>query len=696
MVIEIPNRLKNPKFRFVFLGRWNQYRKGNDTHTIREFEPQTKEEFEKIKDDGWNCLGKSPIEPGWNKQVNYVYADPRLINHLQQDKNYGLVCKNGLVILDWDDIPTTSEVETIIPETFTVRTGGNKRHYYFLVPTGTTKIVFTKNKIHLGELQSTGFQCVGPGSFHPIGKKVYEVIKDIEIAELPQTAINKLKELNTDSINEESIKVVNWERYNKSSIDFSIASLTPKLGNLKTRGNEMFGSHPVHGSETGMNFHVNTSKSFWHCFRCNSGGDALALLSLLERVCDCKDFSPEGKKLRGEDFKKVLDIAKRDYGINIENKNPAELEKQHQEMYKNQEELKIITERELENLPEEKSKWIVKEILAEQSIAMYAGKTRTKKSLMATNLALSCCSGKKFLNTFETDKCKCLYLDEENPKNLTRERAVILRKGLKIEPTDDLGYVIHSSLKIDSPKGINRLIELINKFKPKLIILDSLIRFLSKGTDENSSVQMSNILDDLRKLTTDYNVSFLIVHHMNKGRESNDEADTIRGSTDIINAMDFGYLFSLVGDKVRINQTKNRYKLELPPFTVSTIAENDANGDTISLNFAITQTAVEDMDIESRAAIELYGYFSRDEAYDSDEKIFKTEEAAAKLLNPRFTRSENKAKILTNKALNKLINEGKVERVRRGYYKILDLNEERISTLSDFGNTEEPEFETEN
>ena len=61
-------------------------------------------------------------------------------------------------------------------------------------------------------------------------------------------------------------------------------------------------------------------------------------------VVDFDELAKLVKDERGEDFKKVLDIAKRDYGINIENKNPAELEKQHQEMYKNQEELKIINQ----------------------------------------------------------------------------------------------------------------------------------------------------------------------------------------------------------------------------------------------------------------------------------------------------------------------------------------------------------------
>ena len=637
-------------------------------------------------------MGKSPIEFGWNRKASYVYADPKLINHLQQGKNYGLACgRGGLIILDWDDISTIPEVEKIIPKTFTVQTGGGKRHYYFTVSAGTPKIVFIKDGIHYGELQSTGSQCVGPNSFYPVGKKRYDILKDVDIVELPQEIINKLRVLYTDEIDNEPIKVVNWDMYKKSSIDFSISSLTHKLGNLKRRGNELYGTHPVHGSKTGMNFFANTSKNIWHCFRCNSGGDSLSLLSMLEGVCDCKDFSSGGKKLRGEDFKKVLDIAKRDYGLVIENRNLVELEKQHLDIYKNKE-VQIITDFELDSMDFEPIEWIVEHLIPNNSIILLAGKTRTKKSFVITYIALCICYKLKLLDKFEVFlDSNCLYLDEENPNFLTKNRNRILRKGLGVGPTKKLGYVINSGIKLDSSEGLGKLIELIKTFKPKLVILDSLVRFISKGTtDENKSTDMSNILTNLRRITSEHNVSFVLIHHLNKTLKQNDEADSVRGSSDITNAVDCALLFNLSGDSIKVRQIKNRYEPEIKPFTISDIQEVNNEGKITSLKFQLASGEVEKMDAESRTAVSIYEYFSREKNYNTPEKIIRTKEAIDRFSSGLST-SQAKARQIINESLNKLIKDGKIERIRQGFFKVLGVDEERLTVLSDFSGNESNE-----
>jgi hypothetical protein len=57
-------------------------------------------------------------------------------------------------------------------------------------------------------------------------------------------------------------------------------------------GGKIVGSHPVHGSSTGSNFHINTRDNLWHCFRCESGGSALELYAVVEGIIDCGDAQP--------------------------------------------------------------------------------------------------------------------------------------------------------------------------------------------------------------------------------------------------------------------------------------------------------------------------------------------------------------------------------------------------------------------
>ena len=63
-MIPIPTQLRKPQFKFILLGRWNQYR-GKDYQTNKKvytFEPKSKEEFETLKSKGFASIGKVPLE----------------------------------------------------------------------------------------------------------------------------------------------------------------------------------------------------------------------------------------------------------------------------------------------------------------------------------------------------------------------------------------------------------------------------------------------------------------------------------------------------------------------------------------------------------------------------------------------------------------------------------------------------------
>ncbi|AEA46744.1 CHC2 zinc finger domain-containing protein [Archaeoglobus veneficus] len=61
------------------------------------------------------------------------------------------------------------------------------------------------------------------------------------------------------------------------------------LTGFKLIGGEYRGPHPVHGSTTGTNLAVNLDNQVWYCFRCQSGGDALAWLAVQEGLIDCSE-----------------------------------------------------------------------------------------------------------------------------------------------------------------------------------------------------------------------------------------------------------------------------------------------------------------------------------------------------------------------------------------------------------------------
>lgn len=57
-------------------------------------------------------------------------------------------------------------------------------------------------------------------------------------------------------------------------------------------GDEIRGSHPVHGSTTGQNFAINPHENTWYCFRCGTGGGPLEWIAVEAEIIDCSEVRP--------------------------------------------------------------------------------------------------------------------------------------------------------------------------------------------------------------------------------------------------------------------------------------------------------------------------------------------------------------------------------------------------------------------
>lgn len=264
---------------------------------------------------------KAPFEKNWQSETNYDYNDI-----MKWNGNYGVVCGYGdLVVIDGDNEITERAVEKNLPETFTVQSGSGGKHYYYICKDLDKSIRLKQEEYgDLGDVQHKGKQVVGPGSLHPNGKH-YQVLVDKEIEEItPEQIKFALKDL----IKDDSTKKVLEEEKERAReqnlrIDLNVADVV-NLSNLRKRGDEYQGPNPVHGSNTGMNFCVNTRKNVWHCFRknCDSGGGPLSWVAVKEGIIDCGEAKPG--ELKGRKFKDVLRILKNKYGIEINHKEEIE------------------------------------------------------------------------------------------------------------------------------------------------------------------------------------------------------------------------------------------------------------------------------------------------------------------------------------------------------------------------------------
>jgi hypothetical protein len=270
---------------------------------------------------------KKPFEPGWNvpgSATNYSIQDAKFLAWVGAGQNYGVVTGiGGLIVFDADGLVRLTDIGVMaeMPATFAVRTGGGGLHLYYSSDLAEKLIMYDRSLLedgkpqHLGEVQSRGFQAVGPGSLHPNGN-YYKNEKDLPIANLEAAELHKILSGYVDYNSEEAkpekkrIKVIAVDPNHQDPFDYSdIESIMRPVGNVKKTISGMKGAHPVHGSTSGNNFEIDTRENTWRCWRCGSGGGPALAVAVKEGILRC-DQARAGV-LRGDLFLRVVDAARK-------------------------------------------------------------------------------------------------------------------------------------------------------------------------------------------------------------------------------------------------------------------------------------------------------------------------------------------------------------------------------------------------
>lgn len=269
---------------------------------------------------------KKPFEWGWNVPGganNYHYYDPKLAAYLLEGHNWGTCTGIGDLIIFDSDHPRLAELGVLnsLPTTFTVKTGGGGSHRYYICKDIKEKVVMYDRTLlndkgepqHLGEIQTLGFQAVGPGSLHPNGKR-YLVEVDTPIAEIVWSELyNILSEKIEFGLAEKkqskkhfAVKVSNPSAYDPFE-DLNVEDILYPKGEIKKRGSIIKGTHPTHGSKGGCNFQIDTHENTWFCYRCWVGGGPALAVAVKERILKC-DQCGKGV-LRGDLYLRTLKAA---------------------------------------------------------------------------------------------------------------------------------------------------------------------------------------------------------------------------------------------------------------------------------------------------------------------------------------------------------------------------------------------------
>jgi len=186
---------------------------------------------------------------------------------------------------------------------------------------------------------------------------------------------------------------------------------------------------------------------------------------------------------------------------------------------------------EIEAEPEE-DRWLVEGLWTRRAVGVLGGPPKSLKSWMGLDMALSVADGTPCLSRFtvmETGPVLA-YLAEDAAQEV-RARTAALAKGRGLTLDDlDLFLITAPVLWLDDGEHRARLRRTIEQLRPKLLLLDPLVRLHRQ--DENDVRAVSALLGHLRELNRSFDLAILLVHHTAK-KERAHPGQALRGSGDI-------------------------------------------------------------------------------------------------------------------------------------------------------------------
>lgn len=184
---------------------------------------------------------------------------------------------------------------------------------------------------------------------------------------------------------------------------------------------------------------------------------------------------------------------------------------------------------------EHQRRWLVESLWAEAAVGILAGHPKSSKSWLAFDLAVSVASGTDCLGRY---KVGCpgpvLLYAAEDPEVMVRQRLEGLARWHHVDFDELPVHVITEvALRLDRPGERERLRRNVIELRPRLLILDPLVRVYG-DIDENSAGEVSGFLSQLRALQREFEMAILLVHHAKKqARGGRHAGQALRGSGDL-------------------------------------------------------------------------------------------------------------------------------------------------------------------
>ena len=153
-------------------------------------------------------------------------------------------------------------------------------------------------------------------------------------------------------------------------------------------------------------------------------------------------------------------------------------------------------------------KWVVEGLLPESYLVVLGGNSKSGKTCLVTNMAMSVSTGEPFLGlpTTASSVLWCAFEESEYERALNLQRYPSAPESL---------YITHEKLHIDQPEGLEAIRWWVRKTGAKLVVIDPLY---SASTAESLSDgrKARESLSGLKDLCRTESTSCILIHHITK------------------------------------------------------------------------------------------------------------------------------------------------------------------------------------
>lgn len=192
--------------------------------------------------------------------------------------------------------------------------------------------------------------------------------------------------------------------------------------------------------------------------------------------------------------------------------NPSEVEKllaEAKARIHGKEEMEILDAKHIA-MSDEARKWTIAGILPESSVMLLAAAPGSGKSTLLYNWALSVATGRPWSKR-RVRKGKALIIQCDEPVVDAAEKMQIIGYG-----DDNLEEGQVSFIDRWRFSNIPQLLEFVKKYRPQLVMIDSLTSCLAGMDVDLIRSDAGNCIYELRDIANQYHCSIVILHHLNK------------------------------------------------------------------------------------------------------------------------------------------------------------------------------------